>query len=105
MNHYSISNSSNASIVAYSDNVNVTQHYNDESKQLLKRIREIASNDMAIDQKQRQEITDCIDDVEAGIETGRIPKVSLKQLLETGAKISSISSFAIKLAETLGYLH
>ncbi|CCH02036.1 hypothetical protein FAES_4036 [Fibrella aestuarina BUZ 2] len=102
--NYQISHSTNANIVIGSTNTTISQQAESATKQLLENIRKAVSNDPIVTDSQRQDIVDCVDDVQAGIETGRIPKTAIKQLLDSGSKIASISSFVINLGRALGVI-
>jgi len=98
----SISDSPNASIVSNSQNVSITINNYTEVKDKIVELREAIDLNKEIDSRRRQDLLECLDEVEANVDQGRIPKYSFKSLLSMSADIATILPIVYALAKLLG---
>ncbi len=95
--YYSISNSPNANLISHAGQVTITQHSVIQAKSILERIREVASKDNTIDRIKREEILECADEVETGVNAGKTPKYALMSLIKLGADVAAIGDLVLQL--------
>lgn len=96
-----ISNSPNANIVSGSTNVSIQITNYSEIKNKINEIKEAIQNSKELTQDNRQDLVECLDEVETNINAGKKPKFSFKTLLELGSNFSSISSLLVDLGQLL----
>ena len=102
-NNYSISNSPNANLISHSSQVSITQNV-DSIKQTIDQIKEEIDRVNLIDPKKRQELTECLQEVEVGISAGKAPKYAFKALTELAADFASVGSLVLQLGQLTGLL-
>ena len=99
-NNYSISisNSPNANIVSNSSEVNIIITNHAEIKNKISQIKDEISS---LSHESKEDLLQCLEEVETTIEAGKKPKFSFKQLLEIGSSISGIGSLILELGELI----
>lgn len=100
MNNYSynLSNCQNTAIVNNSKNVEIDQNFN-IINQTIEEIREIVTKDNLIDPNLSSQILDCLNEIQELLKHNYKPKYSIRELINLGAGIASISSLIITLSE------
>lgn len=98
--HHAIINSPSANLVSQSSQVNITQN-SEGVKQIIERLKEEVAQDSSINSDKKQELTECIEEVENGLEAGKAPKFAFKSLVELAADFASVSSLVIQLGQVL----
>ncbi len=102
VNNISIINSSQASIVVNSSQVEINQTTQDNAKKIIHQIRDAVSVDQSLVIKKQKEILECLTEIEAGIDNNKVPKFAIKSLLGIGSDVASISSLLVSLAQLFG---
>lgn len=102
-NHYIISNSPNANLVAQSSNVSIVQNIGD-IKQTIEKIKSEVSSDTSVSVNKKQEFNECLHEVETGIQAGKNPKFAFKALLELASDFASVGSLVIELGKLTGLI-
>lgn len=100
-NNYNISNSQNTSFVSNSSQVSINQSIGTISQ----KINEIANNikvDSSIDDKQKEELLTCLEEVSQGIKDNRTPKWAFSSLMNMSANIASVAQLVIQLGQMAG---
>jgi hypothetical protein len=103
-NNYNIVNSPQANIVAQSTKVTINQTQYDKATEIIKEMREAIGEDKTIDLTQKEEILECLAEIEAGVAAKREPKFAFKSLLSIGSNVASISKLALDLAKLFHWL-
>ena len=102
INNISIVNSSQASIVVNSSQVEINQTTQNNAKKIIHQIRDTVSTDQSLALEKQKEILECLTEIEAGIENNKVPKFAIKSLLGIGSDVASISSLLISLSQLFG---
>ncbi|MBD2701485.1 hypothetical protein IC229_12615 [Spirosoma sp. BT702] len=101
--HNAIINSPNANLVSKSNQVNITQN-SSNIQQTIERIREALGSDSSVNPEKKQELVECLQEVEDGVKVGKAPKYAFKALTELASDFSSVSGFVIQLGQLLGLI-
>ena len=96
-----ISNSPNANIVSGSSNVNIAINNYGDIKTKIEEIRQAVNNDTEVAATKKQEIKDCIDEVENNIDAGKKPKFSFNALAHLAGSVSEIGLLVIELGRLI----
>lgn len=101
-NHYNISvnGSSNTSIVQNSENVNVTN--NSDVSKIISELRCALESTQSIESAKKNEMIECIEELETVVKSGKTPKASFTYLLSMASDIATMSPVIYGLVKTLG---
>jgi len=98
-----VSDSSNVNIVSQSENVEINQKVKDEVNSKIAEMFEQVSQNQEIEDELKNDILDCLRDIKSNIDSNKkVPKYSLKGLLDLTSKVASLSSLGIGIAQLLG---
>jgi hypothetical protein len=100
----SITDSPNATIVSNSQNVSISINNYAEVKNKITELRNAVQSNPGIDQLKKQEIIECIDEVEANVDNGRVPKYTMRSLLSLTSDIAGLASIGLELAKLFGII-
>lgn len=97
-----ITNSPNANIISNSNNVNI-QVNSDESniKNKINEIKEAINQDYSVQNNTRQDIIDCIEELETIIDAGKKPRSTFEHLLDLTSKFAGIGSLILELGKLI----
>ncbi|WP_426059316.1 hypothetical protein [Hymenobacter sp. B1770] len=103
MNTYNltISNSPQANIVSASTGVSVQNNFQGELKHKINEFRKLVAEDVNVDETQKQEINECLEEVESALNAGRKPKFSFKQLSELASNVAGVSSLLLQIGQMI----
>lgn len=96
-----ISNSPNANIVSSSTNVTIQIANHAEIKNKINELRKTVQSNADISDKKKQDLIDCLEEVETSIDAGKKPKFSFKQLTEQGSNVAGIGSLLVDLGQLI----
>jgi hypothetical protein len=97
-----ISNSPQSSIVAGSQNVTITTYNLVEVEKKITEIKNALDADRSINQNRRNEILECLSEVEQAVKNGGSPKYSLRSLLSLTADITAVAQLVYSLGKAMG---
>lgn len=98
-NYINVTNSPNANVVSNSSNVTITINNHQAIKNKITEIRDAAET--LTDQIIKQEILECLEEVEASIEAGKKPKYSFTYLANIAGGLAGVGSLVIELGKLI----
>ncbi|PWA05416.1 hypothetical protein [Flavobacterium psychrotolerans] len=99
--HMNITNSPNANIVSKSSNVTIKITNYGEIKRTIENLRNSISNHEEIDLDKKQEMLECVDEIETNIDAGKKPKYSFTALSHMAGSLSEVGLFVIELGKLI----
>lgn len=93
-----ITNSPNANIVSNSTDVKIIINNHGEIKNKINQIRDEVSH---LSHEAKEDLLECLEEIETCIDAGKKPKFSFKQLLEIGSNISGIGTLILELSQLI----
>ena len=93
-------NSPGSNVINQSPGSSVNQNFS-EAKNILNQMLSTAQGDDTIDTERKEEIVECISEVEDTIDRGGKPKFAMRSLLSLIGNISSLSGFGMSLAQLI----
>jgi hypothetical protein len=98
-----VADSSNVNIVSGSSEVNITQELKNDVNQKIDEILSELTKVNNVNTELKEEVTDCVNDIHDKINNDKkIPKFTIKSLINLTSQISTISSLGLSLAKLLG---
>jgi len=96
----SITNSPNANIISNSSNVNISIANYAEIKNKFEQIREAIESEN-ITEEAKNDLIECLNEVEILVDSEKKPKFAFKQLLEIGSSIAGVGSLIVELGKLI----
>jgi hypothetical protein len=99
----SVSKSSNVNIVSQSSGVKINQEFKEEVNSKISELFEKLESIQDIEEELKADIIDCLNDIKSNVDNDKkVPKYSLKGLVDLTSKIASLSSLGIGIAQLFG---
>jgi HEPN domain-containing protein len=98
-NYINVTNSPNANVVSNSSNVTITITNYGEIKNKITEIKEAVGK--LTDETIKQEVLDCIEEIETNIEAGRKPKFAFASLINIAGSLSGVGLLIIELGKLI----
>jgi len=98
-NYINVTNSPNANVVSSSSNVAISITNHGDIKNKINEIR--SATEKLTDQGKKQEILECIDEVEAGIDAGKKPKYAFSSLSHMAGSLAEVGLLVIELGKLI----
>lgn len=92
-----ISNSPNANIISNSSSVNIAINNYSDIKTKIEELKRAVNRAPEIDVKKKEEIIDCIEEVENNIDAGKKPNYSFNSLAHLAGSLSEVGILIIEL--------
>ncbi|MGY2134826.1 hypothetical protein ACW9KT_21530 [Hymenobacter sp. HD11105] len=102
-NNYNLNiiNSSHANIISSSNNVSIASNNQVDIENKIKEFKIVINNDGNISSVEKQDIIDCLEEVEANIEAGRKSKFAFKHLVELASNVAGVGSLLLNLGQLM----
>jgi hypothetical protein len=102
-NNYNLNiiNSPNANIVSSSSNIRIAFNNQIDIKNKIKEFKTVVDKDSNISSKEKQDILDCLEEVEANIEAGRKSRFAFKHLVELASNVAGVGSLLLDLGQLI----
>lgn len=98
-----VTDSSNVNIVSQSSDVEISQKIKESVNSQITELIKQLENIQDIDKELKTDILDCVNDIKNNIKNNKkVPKYSLKGLIDLTSKVASLSSLGIEIAQLLG---
>jgi hypothetical protein len=99
--HFNITNSPNSNIVSASSNTSIHINNHGEINNKIRELKARISNSKDINNNQKSDILECIEEVEASVNADRKPKFALKQLFEQASNVAGVGSLLLDLGQLI----
>ena len=98
-----VKDSSNVNIVSQSHHVEINQETKEEVCAKIAELYEQLESIQNLDAELKSDILDCLTDIKSKVDSNnKVPKYSLKGLIDLTSKVASLSSLGIGIAQLLG---
>ncbi len=98
-----VTDSSNVNIVSQSNEVEINQEIKEEASSKISELFEKLETIQDIDKELKGDIIDCLNDIKTNLDKDKkVPKYSLKGLVDLTSKVASLSSLGIGIAQLFG---
>lgn len=102
VNHYNITNSPQANIITGSSQVTINQTQEEKAESIISEIKQKLEEDKSFELKFKEEVLECLGEIQDGIANQKAPKFALRSLISMVGDASSITGLVMSLAQILG---
>lgn len=98
-----VADSSNVNIVSGSSNVSISQKVKEDINNKIDQLLSELSKESNVNEEMKEELAECASDIRDKVNSDKkVPKFTIKSLLNLTSQISSLSSLGLSIAQLIG---